>query len=602
MTTPNADSARNVTKYTGQNYQFAPSYVRNRDPTTSDIRDPKNQGYYPYTALWINKTNSNLWALVKIANNLATWILLSGGGIPPIETIVLDAGSVTGTTITFTGNVVANAIHAKALFTNATGAASFNADLQLSAAIAATNVANVGLAAFRNTQFTVDANGFVSLAGGTTPAVLSESDDVGTLVFPSGTGNIQLVGHVNEVVGKFSTIVAGTNLFNINPMSTSRWIVDPLGFNGTHTTITSAMAAAFSGDSIFIMPGIYAESFTLTPGVNMSGPDVLISDTTVSSVTILGKITASAGGENSISNIRLQTNGDFCLVVSAGIVQLKFCQINATNNNAISYTELGASAELILNNCFFEYGSTTVNIFTASSGGRLSIYNCRFLLGNTSSTANTISSGTLTVRNTNFGNPLSVTGTASFQLFNCLIDVSPRNVTALTANSSAGQQECFGSIFRSGSATAVTATQALLMSDCVIDSSNTSAISGAGNLSFNALSFVGTSSTISTTTQSPLLFMPGTVKVTTPGAYPYTTLAQDYVILVDTSVARTINLKATPAKGQTYRIKDNIGSAGANNITISPAAGNIDGAGSYTISTNYGSVDLTYNGTQWNAL
>lgn len=92
------------------------------------------------------------------------------------------------------------------------------------------------------------------------------------------------------------------------------------------------------------------------------------------------------------------------------------------------------------------------------------------------------------------------------------------------------------------------------------------------------------------------------VHVTTPGAYPYTTLSTDYDILVDSSVARTINLEATPATGQAYFIKDNVGSAATNNITIVPNAGNIDGAANYKITTNYGSVELIYNGTMWNVV
>lgn len=92
------------------------------------------------------------------------------------------------------------------------------------------------------------------------------------------------------------------------------------------------------------------------------------------------------------------------------------------------------------------------------------------------------------------------------------------------------------------------------------------------------------------------------VKTTVPGAYPYTTLTTDYVILVDTSSARTINLVASPVTGTTYRIKDNVGSAAANNITITPAAGTIDGAASYVISSNWGSVDLVYNSTAWRIL
>ncbi len=89
------------------------------------------------------------------------------------------------------------------------------------------------------------------------------------------------------------------------------------------------------------------------------------------------------------------------------------------------------------------------------------------------------------------------------------------------------------------------------------------------------------------------------VKVTSPGAYPYTTLITDYVILVDSSSARTIVPLASPVTGTTYRIKDNVGSAATNTITITPSGKNIDGAASTTITTNYGSIDICYNGTQW---
>lgn len=92
------------------------------------------------------------------------------------------------------------------------------------------------------------------------------------------------------------------------------------------------------------------------------------------------------------------------------------------------------------------------------------------------------------------------------------------------------------------------------------------------------------------------------VKVTTPGAYPYATLITDYLILVDSSAARTINPIAAPVTGTTYRIKDNVGSAAANNITITPTGKNIDGAASFVINTNYGSVDICYNGTEWSVL
>lgn len=92
------------------------------------------------------------------------------------------------------------------------------------------------------------------------------------------------------------------------------------------------------------------------------------------------------------------------------------------------------------------------------------------------------------------------------------------------------------------------------------------------------------------------------VSITTPGAYPYTTLATDFLILIDTSAARTITPIGSPTTGQMYRIKDNVGSAAINNITVTPSGKNIDGVASKVINTNYGSIDIIYNGTQWNIL
>lgn len=90
--------------------------------------------------------------------------------------------------------------------------------------------------------------------------------------------------------------------------------------------------------------------------------------------------------------------------------------------------------------------------------------------------------------------------------------------------------------------------------------------------------------------------------VTAAGAVTVTT--SDYVVVVNKTVgaATTVNLPASPATGDTYVIKDGKGDAGANNITLTPAAGNIDGAGTKVMATNYQSISLVYNGTEWNVV
>jgi hypothetical protein len=74
----------------------------------------------------------------------------------------------------------------------------------------------------------------------------------------------------------------------------------------------------------------------------------------------------------------------------------------------------------------------------------------------------------------------------------------------------------------------------------------------------------------------------------------------DYFVCADNSGgAATENLPASPATGDTYLIKDCGGTAATHSITITPNSGNIDGASTYVMSTNYQSVSVTYTGSQW---
>jgi hypothetical protein len=76
--------------------------------------------------------------------------------------------------------------------------------------------------------------------------------------------------------------------------------------------------------------------------------------------------------------------------------------------------------------------------------------------------------------------------------------------------------------------------------------------------------------------------------------------SKDYFISMTNSAARTVSLVTadTAAEGQVIIIKDAAGTAGSANVTINRASSNtIDGATSYVINTNYGSVSLISNGT-----
>lgn len=85
---------------------------------------------------------------------------------------------------------------------------------------------------------------------------------------------------------------------------------------------------------------------------------------------------------------------------------------------------------------------------------------------------------------------------------------------------------------------------------------------------------------------------------------PITVTNTDDVVIsqVPGPVAVAVNLPAG-VTGRVFNIKDGLGLASpATPITITPAAGTIDGAATAVINAPFGSLDLVYNGTQWNIL
>jgi len=78
------------------------------------------------------------------------------------------------------------------------------------------------------------------------------------------------------------------------------------------------------------------------------------------------------------------------------------------------------------------------------------------------------------------------------------------------------------------------------------------------------------------------------------------TIRDHHIAYTSLSTGRTVTIPAasTFKSGKTFIISDETGSAAANNIVIDPV-GLINGAGTYSITTNYGSVCIQTNGTNW---
>lgn len=79
---------------------------------------------------------------------------------------------------------------------------------------------------------------------------------------------------------------------------------------------------------------------------------------------------------------------------------------------------------------------------------------------------------------------------------------------------------------------------------------------------------------------------------------PYTVTATDYFISVDASGgAVTINLPDAPTQNRQFIVKDRLGQASTNNITVKSLSGvtTIDGQASYTFVDAYESLECLYH-------
>lgn len=276
-------------------------------------------------------------------------------------------------------------------------------------------------------------------------------------------------------------------------------IVDPSGL-GDFTTISAALTAAVSGQTIFVRPGTYIENPTLKAGVDICA---FVTDSDVPNVIIKGKCTFTGAGTVGLSGIELQTNSDFCLAVTgsaASVVYLNDCYINCLNNTGISFTSSSASATINITDCSGNVATTGIGVFASSSAGGIRFLSCLFFNTGNSTTANTFSAGGLNLQYTGFNNPLSVSGTAAFTFNWSTVACQAINTTAfaLTSSSAGAAYSCQ---FVSGTATAITigSTSSLTVDFLSIGSTNTVAISGAGIIIYGTINYQSNTTNTATT-------------------------------------------------------------------------------------------------------
>lgn len=404
--------------------------------------------------------------------------------------------------------------------------------------------------------------------------------------------------------GTFTIAATGASLTDYH---TARYIVSAGGAadGANYTTIATAYAAAVAAgapQTVFVQPGTYTENLTLTAGINITafGSDGYRNTASATNpVVIVGKMTFTGAGTVAIANVRLQTNSDFILSVTgvaASEVYLLDCYLDMTNNTGIQSTSTSSSVKLF--NCYANLGTTGIAYFALSGGGNIEIGGGYYNNAGVSTTASTASAGNIYLHDCTFGSIISTSGTTvGFNIFNVFFNGGAATIITHNSTSAASIWNCF---FSSGtfSAISVGVGATLRVFQCQITSSNTNAITGAGTINLSGIEFIGTGYGINTTTQGVYITSHGAYRISLP-AGDYTVLATDEIVGVNTAAARAITLNTGPSTGQVVTIKDVTGGAAGFNITITPAAGTIDGAATKVINTNYGSVDLWYSGAAW---
>ena len=188
-------------------------YAKNADYTKSDNQAPAEANGLV--------TNGQIWIGSTVANAGGTHINVGGFTSPDASVVIgyaspnitLQVGSATSLTVdadTGSATPAANTLNVLGVvnvagttpFATSASGNTVDINIQRSQAIAATDATKIGLSNFNSGQFTVDANGFVSLLGGG-QAIDSIAVQTGTSpIVPTGAGLVTINGAV---------VAAGTN-------------------------------------------------------------------------------------------------------------------------------------------------------------------------------------------------------------------------------------------------------------------------------------------------------------------------------------------------------------------------------------------------------
>ena len=344
--------------------------------------------------------------------------------------------------VTFNGAVVANGTNP--VRTDGTGANTMALEIQISAAIAATDATKIGLAAFNSAQFTVDANGFVSTSGtgvgntitGNSGGALSPTAgnwNIFGAAVAAGTTPVATAGAVSTLTVNVqrSQAIGATNASNVGlaAFDSAKFTVDGNGFVSTVGTAFIGSVAVdantapgtnpvlpTAGGQITVTGGQVAAGTT----TNVIRTDSLAANTYTVQIQRSQAVASSTVGDNGVShfnsaNFSVDSNG----FVSALAQAFNYTSVNAA---ASPYTVLSTDYYISVDS---SGGAVTLNFPNAPTFKQVWIVKDRTGSAATNNITLTTPGGTVTfdgsttfVMNSNYqANQLIANSTPTYEIY-----------------------------------------------------------------------------------------------------------------------------------------------------------------------------------------
>ncbi len=323
--------------------------------------------------------------------------------------------------------------------------------VQISQAIASTNINNVGLSAFNSANFSVDANGFVSLSGGTSISKIIPNSGTSPVVPDAtgavsilGTGSITAVGSLNtetiQLTGLTNHAVlvgAGTTtITKVGPTATVGQVLQSAGVSADPAFSTATYPLTTTINQI-----LYSSADNTVTGLATANDGVLItSNTGVPSFLpngVTGQVLSATTGSPPSWITNAATDYHVArYIVSAG-----------GSADGANYTTIASAISAAVSaggnqTVFIQPGTYTEN-FTITPNINLTAFSCDattpnvIIIGKITMTAAGTSSISGINLQTNSDFVVSITGSVASSVFLKSCKISATNNTALNIESTA---------------------------------------------------------------------------------------------------------------------------------------------------------------------